>query len=271
MANNQEVKLPASEFTEQTVANITEAGTSDFVAGYTLSGGKANRKFSLSNIANYVLNKFKLSLGGSRQTVKSAIDTLNSNKAELKNLSRGTDTVGSLDDVKTAFIARANAVGAGTVSFFSLHFSAAVTEFSGGGEWICKIIKASNIYWDVECTYASGYNANAIYPVFVKYENGTWTFKSLTSDITTLNSKLTVENSTGVRTDLNNVTDTGLYSYDALSSSMSNIPSTGTYFSGTLRVTRYQSGKILQEFIHSGGKMFIRHMWNGSWNSWTQL
>lgn len=78
MANNQEVKLPASEFTEQTVANITEAGTSDFVAGYTLSGGKANRKFSLSNIANYVLNKFKLSLGGSRQTVKSAIDTLNS-------------------------------------------------------------------------------------------------------------------------------------------------------------------------------------------------
>lgn len=79
MANNQEVKLPASEFTEQTVANITEAGTSDFVAGYTLSGGKANRKFSLSNIANYVLDKFKLSLGGSRQTVKSAIDTLNSN------------------------------------------------------------------------------------------------------------------------------------------------------------------------------------------------
>lgn len=86
MANNQEVKLPASEFTEQTVANITEAGTSDFVAGYTLSGGKANRKFSLSNIANYVLNKFKLSLGGSRQTVKSAIDTLNSNVNRTKFL-----------------------------------------------------------------------------------------------------------------------------------------------------------------------------------------
>lgn len=260
-----------SQMTEQTTASMTEAGTSDFLGGYTTTGGNANRKFSLSGLANYFLNKFKMTLGGSSQTVKSAIDALNSNKAEFKNLSIGTDSVGSLDDAKTVFIARAGAISSRAVSFFAIHFSADIAEFPGGGEWICKITKGTDIYWDVECTYASGYNANAIYPVFVKYENGAWTFKSLTSDITTLNSKLTVENSTGVRTDLNNVTDTGLYSYDALSSSMSNIPSTGTYFSGTLRVTRYQSGKILQEFIHSGGKMFIRHMWNGSWNSWTQL
>lgn len=69
-------------------------------------------------------------------------------------------------------------------------------------------------------------------------------------------------------TDLNDVTDTGVYSYDKLSSAMTNAPFTGTYFSGTLRVTYYQSGKILQEFIAEDGKSFSRHKWNGTWTSW---
>ena len=67
-----------SEMTEQTSANITEAGTADFVGGYTTTGGVANRRFSLANIGNWILNKFKMNLGGSSQTVKSAIDSLNS-------------------------------------------------------------------------------------------------------------------------------------------------------------------------------------------------
>jgi hypothetical protein len=67
-----------SQMTEQTTASMTEAGTSDFLGGYTATGGNANRKFSLSGLANYFLNKFKMTLGGSSQTVKSAIDTLNS-------------------------------------------------------------------------------------------------------------------------------------------------------------------------------------------------
>lgn len=68
-----------SQMTEQTASSMTEAGTSDFLGGYTATGGNANRKFSLSGLANYFLNKFKMTLGGSSQTVKSAIDTLNSN------------------------------------------------------------------------------------------------------------------------------------------------------------------------------------------------
>ena len=67
-----------SQMTEQTTASMTEAGTSDFLGGYTATGGNANRKFSLSGLANYFLNKFKMTLGGSSQTVKSAIDALNS-------------------------------------------------------------------------------------------------------------------------------------------------------------------------------------------------
>ena len=69
-----------SQMTEQTTASMTEAGTADFLGGYTATGGTANRKFSLSGLANYFLNKFKMTLGGSSQTVKSAIDTLNSKK-----------------------------------------------------------------------------------------------------------------------------------------------------------------------------------------------
>ena len=73
-----------SQMTEQTTASMTEAGTSDFLGGYTATGGNANRKFSLSGLANYFLNKFKMTLGGSSQTVKSAIDALNSNLKSLK-------------------------------------------------------------------------------------------------------------------------------------------------------------------------------------------
>lgn len=72
-----------SQMTEQTTASMTETGTSDFLGGYTMTGGNANRKFSLSGLANYFLNKFKMTLGGSSQTVKSAIDTLNSKVSQL--------------------------------------------------------------------------------------------------------------------------------------------------------------------------------------------
>ncbi len=79
-----------SQMTEQTTASMTEAGTSDFLGGYTTTGGNANRKFSLSGLANYFLNKFKVTLGGSSQTVKSAIDALNS-----KNVLYNTGVAGS--------------------------------------------------------------------------------------------------------------------------------------------------------------------------------
>ena len=90
--------------TEQTTASMTEAGTSDFLGGYTTTGGNANRKFSLAGLANYFLNKFKLSLGGSNQTVKAAIDSLNSNlsayRPELSVRYNGNDSV--YDDLHTS-------------------------------------------------------------------------------------------------------------------------------------------------------------------------
>ena len=78
-----------SQMTEQTTASMTEAGTSDFLGGYTATGGNANRKFSLSGLANYFLNKFKMTLGGSSQTVKSAIDALNSKQSDTAGFHNG--------------------------------------------------------------------------------------------------------------------------------------------------------------------------------------
>ena len=162
MANNQEVKLPASEFTEQTVANITEAGTSDFVAGYTLSGGKANRRFSLSSIANYVLNKFKLSLGGSNQTVKSAVDTLNSNDI-LPNNRTAIPNNSDLNDYKTA----------GVFAVSSDSSAATITNMprSASGKLIV-LVRGNNAAF-VQQKYIT---TSATYIEYVRnYNNGTWT------------------------------------------------------------------------------------------------
>lgn len=88
--------------------------------------------------------------------------------------------------------------------------------------------------------------------------------------INAVNTKLTTADAQSM-TNLNDVTSTGLYSYDKLSSAMTNAPSTGTYFSGTLRVTYYNANKVTQEFIESGGRVFTRHKWNGTWGSWVEL
>ena len=86
----------------------------------------------------------------------------------------------------------------------------------------------------------------------------------------TVNSKINTTNAQDM-TNLNNVVNTGNYSYDKLSSAMTNAPSTGTYFSGTLVVKYCQTNKVMQAFVSSDGKIFTRHLWNGTWGSWQQM
>ena len=51
---------PISSWTEQQLANITAAGTSDFVGGTnTTNNNTQNRKFSLATLANFAVTKFK--------------------------------------------------------------------------------------------------------------------------------------------------------------------------------------------------------------------
>lgn len=86
----------------------------------------------------------------------------------------------------------------------------------------------------------------------------------------TVNGKINTTNAQDM-TNLNNVTNTGNYSYDKLSSAMSNAPSTGTYFSGTLIVKYYNANKVLQIFDASDGIVYTRHLWNGTWGAWTTV
>ena len=66
-----------SAFTAQTSEDITVAGTDDYLGGYTTANGvTANRKFSMANVGNWILDKFKLSLNGTNQTVAEAFEEL---------------------------------------------------------------------------------------------------------------------------------------------------------------------------------------------------
>ena len=68
-----------SEFPEKALNSLDAAGTADFVGGYdVVSNNKTNKKFTFATLANWLLTKFKLTIAGSSQTVKSAVDTLNS-------------------------------------------------------------------------------------------------------------------------------------------------------------------------------------------------
>lgn len=85
-------------------ASITSANmaSDDILAGTDVSAS-ADKKFSLANIADWLLNKFNgLSLAGSQQTVKSALDSLNSNLGDttLKTVYVGANA--SLDLNMTA-------------------------------------------------------------------------------------------------------------------------------------------------------------------------
>ena len=68
-----------SEFPEKALSSLDAAGTADFVGGYdVVSNNKTNKKFTFATLANWLLTKFKLTIAGSSQTVKSAVDALNS-------------------------------------------------------------------------------------------------------------------------------------------------------------------------------------------------
>lgn len=104
----------------------------DILAGTDVSTGN-DRKFTLANLAAWLLNKFNgLSLAGSNQTVKSAIDSLNSN---LTNLSSGT----ILDYVKSQVSA-----GVPEGHFFA---TSAVTDIPVSGNWFVSYVRntGSNI------------------------------------------------------------------------------------------------------------------------------
>ncbi len=137
-----------SQMTEQSTASMTEAGTSDFLGGYTATGGNANRKFSLSGLANYFLNKFKMTLGGSSQTVKSAIDALNSKMSFSMLLDRDLNAV--VDSVPFAIFLQNNSRNATSERHYPVTNSAGFMLYSNIETWHLQVLfffNTSHIYF----------------------------------------------------------------------------------------------------------------------------
>ena len=132
-----------SQMTEQTTSSMTEAGTSDFLGGYTTTGGNAKRKFSLSGLANYFLNKFKMTLGGSSQTVKSAIDALNS-KTQVANIPLNQSVTVSLGQDTLYLLVTAKPLGTDIASSLHIIYS------SQYGSTLTEIYKRTNVAVSVD-------------------------------------------------------------------------------------------------------------------------
>ena len=93
-----------SAFTAQTSEDIAVAGTDDYLGGYTTANGvTANRKFSMANVGNWILDKFKLSLNGTNQTVAEAFEELDGGLDDKvdKVTGKGLSTNDYTNDEKT--------------------------------------------------------------------------------------------------------------------------------------------------------------------------
>lgn len=110
-----DTKQPISTFEEQSLANISAAGENDLLGGYNnTSNVNVNKKFSLATIGNFILDKFNLSLGGSNQTVKAAIDSLNSNALTRFTIAEITDhEVGETHNIEISPYGGGNIPGEG--------------------------------------------------------------------------------------------------------------------------------------------------------------
>lgn len=172
-----------SQMTEQTTSSMTEAGTSDFLGGYTATGGNANRKFSLSGLANYFLNKFKMTLGGSSQTVKSAIDTLNS---KLYNYIGSFNSLSALETALDTLGGTVTERGSQNLSFYiNTAFGLFSTSIYVG--YMTKT--GTNRYQLLMSENASNRKIYA-----TKTANGwVWEIAPMRSEIDTLNSKMAIQ------------------------------------------------------------------------------
>ena len=82
--------------------------------------------------------------------------------------------------------------------------------------------------------------------------------------------------SSSSETNLNNITVSGWYRYDVLTSNIVNAPPVGTYFSGFLNVVASSdktTSSVLQRFFHAGTdkKVFIRMHWQNAWSQWVKI
>ena len=139
---------------EKNLTAVTSVAAADFARVVTSAG--ASVKATFANVAKYIIETYNGStVAGSAQSVKSALDSLNSNKSVA-----ATYTTAAINKLKTDYSDYATG--------FSTH-----TIVSGGPVYLALAFKYSDAYGcAILMTYAPSTEAA---PVFVQLSNGTWT------------------------------------------------------------------------------------------------
>lgn len=247
--------LPASTDAQMTDAGLIETA----VADSSSSTGFTSKKSTLARLATYILNKFTgLSLAGSSQTVKSALDSLNSNKADLYS---GTSLTSSnnLDNVKTAGNYRISNAS-------SIPQNA--PENSRGRMYVYDGMLSGdpNTLFQKYITYPSG----VVYTRYYRSSTSAWTAWEKQPTRAEMDAATAATTVTQLRnTDLNTLTEPMRIYYAGGSHGCTNVPANAASFG--LIVLQISSGYRAQICISSGLNVYIRRYASETWGSWFEF
>lgn len=244
-------------FTDNAAITTDNMATDDILAGTDVSAS-ADKKFSLANLANWFLNKFTgLSLAGSQQTVKSALDSLNSNLIVPPTAAR-ISVNSDLNDYKTEGVfGVASDSDAATIANIPRNASGKLIVLIRG----------------VNRNYATQYyiTTSGIYLCYIRnYNNGTWTDWELQPRRVEMDAATAATTITQLRnTDLNTLTEPMRIYYAGGSHGCTNVPASAASFG--LVVLQISSGYRAQICISSGLNVYIRRYASDSWGSWFEF
>lgn len=247
-------------------ASITSANMAndDILAGTDVSAS-ADKKFSLANIADWLLNKFNgLSLAGSQQTVKSALDSLNSN---LMHADRGTIAITSGQNLN-------DFVTVGTYYCSSATVAASLVNCPLANSGFKLVVEAVG-YPDrffVQTIYVhSAVNAEMIYKrAQSSPTERTWYEWQMMPTRAEMDAATAATTVTQLRnTDLNTLTEPMRVYYAGGSHGCTNVPASAASFG--LIVLQISSGYRAQICISSGLNVYIRRYASDTWGTWFEF
>lgn len=259
-------------FTDNAAITTDNMATDDILAGTDVSAS-ADKKFSLANLANWFLNKFTgLSLAGSQQTVKSALDSLNSNLMHLDlgvAIPNGAD-LDSYTTVGTYYCGSASiAASLSHCPISTVGFKMTITQTGYADNYFIQNIKVHN-RTDGERIFARCLTSNNP----VKWSD--WFMQPIRTEMDAIQTNpFPIKRTLTSADDLNNIIESGTYGVE--SSIPSNVPSDATGSYGMLMVFGGTSGtqiRCFQLYAYTGRALYYRRKFGSAsdaWSAWTKV
>lgn len=231
---------------------ITNPGANDVMVAFHKSTG-ALEKIDYNKLAKAIIEQYTGSnIGGAAQSVKAAVDAVTS-RLNIKSPAYSSCTTA----YEEALLGTSFAV-----------VSSASDAPSGGG-WTIEQFKESARYG---YQIAKRTNDSVIY--YRKIYAGTcgdWEKQPTRAEMNYVNNATTVK-SMPSPADFDDYTETGAWRCDLLETAVTNGPSVGTFVSGFLFISKYNSNNIIQRFcfVDASKSELIRFKWNGTWSAWVK-